>query len=51
MTDSDGEFALEGLVPNVPVTIHAMLGDRRTDRATITIGADVTHEDLVLRFR
>lgn len=51
VTDSDGEFALEGLVPNVPVTIHAMLGDRRTDRATITIGADVTHEDLVLRFR
>lgn len=51
VTDSGGAFALEGLVPNVPVTIHAMLGDRRTDRATITIGADVTHENLVLRFR
>ena len=44
-------FALKGLAPKVPVTIHAMLGDRRTDRATITIGADVTYKNLVLRFR
>lgn len=50
-TGSDGTFALEGLVPNTPVTIHAQIGDRRTNRATITIGAGMTHEGLVLRLR
>ena len=48
-TGADGTFAIEGLVPNTPVTLDAKHEGRRTNTVTIEVGPGMVREDLVLR--
>ena len=38
MTDSDGTFAIDGLVPHTPVTVYAAFEQRQTNRVTLELG-------------
>ena len=49
MTKADGNFALDGLVPNTPVTLHAEYDGQRTNTVTIEVGPGQVRSDLVLR--
>ena len=59
ITKADGTFALTGLVPNTPVTLHAEYGEHqtdtvpiekyRTDPTTIEVGPGMVREGVVLR--
>lgn len=51
MTDIDGTFTLTGLVPDTPVTIHAIDTTGRTGSVANTIGAGMSWNDVVLRLQ
>ena len=49
ITKADGNFALNGLVPNTPITLHAEHDGQRTNSLTIEVGPDQVRSDFVLR--
>ena len=49
ITKTDGNFALNGLVPNTPVTLHAEYDGQQTNTMTIKVGPGQVREDVVLR--
>ena len=51
ITDGEGTFTLNGLVPGRPVTIYAIKGGSETDRATVAVNEGTVLDGLVLRLR
>ena len=51
ITTADGTFALNGLVPNSPVTLHAEYDGQRTNMVTIEIAPGQVRSDVVLRLQ
>ena len=49
VTDPDGTFAIEGLVPHTPVTVYAAFEQRQTNRVTIELGPGMAQDDILLR--
>ena len=49
ITKADGNFALTGLVPNTPVTLHAEYDGQRTNAVTIEVSPGQVRADVVLR--
>ena len=49
VTAADGTFVVAGLVPNVPVTLHAERGGRLTNRVMIEVDAGTVRSGIVLR--
>lgn len=48
-TGPDGAFALNGLVPDTPISLQAELDGRRSEAVTVTVGPGMVQQNVVLR--
>lgn len=48
-TGPDGAFALNGLVPDTPISLQAELDGRRSEAVTVTVGPGMLQQNVVLR--
>lgn len=49
VSDSEGEFRVDGLVPDTPVRLQAFLGDQRSNIVAIEVAPGRTQTDIVLQ--
>ena len=49
ITKADGNFALNGLVPNTPITLYAEYAEQQTNMVTIEVSPGQVRSDLALR--
>lgn len=47
-TGSDGAFALDGLVPDTPIALHAEIDGRRSTETTVTVAPGMRQTGIVL---
>lgn len=51
ITNADGEFGIDGVVPDTATTLYANTRDSQTNSTTIMVGAGQVYENLTLRLQ